>query len=255
MTRRGSPAASTSSYVRSSVSISSSRPTKARCRPETPAWPHERERTQAGAGTRRRRVCLSPRSSCGSSNSNAPRTAATVRSPTRISPGSAACSSRAATLTGSPETNELPTRGLPTTTSPVLTPIRSASDIAEELAQATLHRERRVQRSLGVILERRRARRTPPSPRRRRTSRRSARGLDLLGHRVVEALEEQRASAPDPAIRRAPSSPRGLRRPPSRACARSAPERLDRSRAHGAEAGGCREDGTAGGTDVHGTEA
>ena len=33
---------------------------------------------------------------CGSSNSNAPRAAATVRSPARISPGAAACSSRAA---------------------------------------------------------------------------------------------------------------------------------------------------------------
>ena len=38
----------------------------------------------------------------GSSNSKAPSTAATVRSPTRISPGPAACSSRAATLTASP---------------------------------------------------------------------------------------------------------------------------------------------------------
>jgi len=63
----------------------------------------------------------------GSSNSNAPRTAETVRSPARISPGSAACSGRAATLTASPLTNELPSRGRPATTSPVLTPIRSDS--------------------------------------------------------------------------------------------------------------------------------
>ena len=63
----------------------------------------------------------------GSSSSKAPRTAAAVRSPTRISPGSAACSSRAATLTASPVTNELPTRGCPTTTSPVFTPMRSES--------------------------------------------------------------------------------------------------------------------------------
>src|SRR5207249_2952455 len=49
------------------------------------------------------------------------------RSPARISPGSAACSRRAATFTASPLTNELPTRGRPTTTSPVLTPILSAS--------------------------------------------------------------------------------------------------------------------------------
>ena len=67
----------------------------------------------------------------GSPNSNAPRTADTVRSPARISPGSAACSSRAATLTASPLTKELPSRGRPTTTSPVLTPIRSDSSPAK----------------------------------------------------------------------------------------------------------------------------
>src|SRR5207244_1998156 len=50
-----------------------------------------------------------------------------VRSPTRISPGAAACSSRAAQLTASPVTNALPSRGRPTTTSPVFTPMRSAS--------------------------------------------------------------------------------------------------------------------------------
>jgi len=60
-----------------------------------------------------------------SEKANAPRTAATVRSPARISPGSAACSSRAATLTASPVTKELPARGRPTTTSPVLTPMRT----------------------------------------------------------------------------------------------------------------------------------
>jgi len=38
----------------------------------------------------------------GSANSKAPRAAETVRSPARISPGAAACSSRAATLTASP---------------------------------------------------------------------------------------------------------------------------------------------------------
>jgi len=49
-----------------------------------------------------------------------------VRSPTRISPGGAASSSRLVTLTVSPETNELRSRARPETTSPVLTPTRSA---------------------------------------------------------------------------------------------------------------------------------
>jgi hypothetical protein len=62
-----------------------------------------------------------------SPNSNAPPTAATVRSPARISPGSAAFCRRSQVLTASPVTNELPSRGTPTTTSPVLAPIRISS--------------------------------------------------------------------------------------------------------------------------------
>ena len=101
-----------------------------------------RRRPRAGPPTPRGRMSVSARTTrrqgtplalslastvCGSSNSNAPRAAATVRSPARISPGAAACSSRAATFTASPVTNELPSRARPTTTSPVLTPIRSWS--------------------------------------------------------------------------------------------------------------------------------
>src|SRR5919204_44661 len=63
----------------------------------------------------------------GPSNSKAPRAAPTVRSPARISLGPAACSRRAAVFTASPLTKELPSRGLPTTTSPVFTPIRRRS--------------------------------------------------------------------------------------------------------------------------------
>ena len=53
------------------------------------------------------------------------------RSPSRISPGRAACSSRAATLTASPTTNDSPREGSPATTSPVLTPVRVASSVPQ----------------------------------------------------------------------------------------------------------------------------
>ena len=80
------------------------------------------------------------------------RAAATVRSPTRISSGFAACSRRAATFTASPVTNELPTRGSPTTTSPVLTPIRSRSVSPNICSSRAAHGQRRVQRAIGVVL-------------------------------------------------------------------------------------------------------
>ena len=58
------------------------------------------------------------------STSTASRTSASVSAPTRISPGGAACSRRAATLTASPVARR---SSVPVTTSPVFTPIRSAS--------------------------------------------------------------------------------------------------------------------------------
>jgi hypothetical protein len=126
VTRRGVPSASTAANSRSRISISLSRPTNERFRPSTP-------RGRMSDSARRRRLPTTPSglplatTDCGSSNSNAPRTDATVRSPTRMSPGCAACSRRAATFTASPVTNELCSRGLPTTTSPVFTPIRRES--------------------------------------------------------------------------------------------------------------------------------
>ena len=54
------------------------------------------------------------------------RRAARVSAPIRISPGRAACSSRAVTLTASPVASR---SCVPVTTSPVLTPIRSSSDV------------------------------------------------------------------------------------------------------------------------------
>ena len=111
-----------------------------------------RHATPSGFALRLDRTSRSP-------NSNAPRTAATVRSPTRISPGSAACSSRAATLTASPLTNELPSRGRPATTSPVLTPMRSDSARRRPPRAAAASRARRGER----------ARRGPRAPPVRRT--------------------------------------------------------------------------------------
>ena len=49
------------------------------------------------------------------------------RSPIRIWPGAACCSSRAATLTASPVTSAWPPAGSPATTSPLLMPVRVAS--------------------------------------------------------------------------------------------------------------------------------
>ena len=59
------------------------------------------------------------------STSMASRASWTVSSPSRILPGVAACSSRAATLTASPVTMACPTVGSPETTSPVCIPIRT----------------------------------------------------------------------------------------------------------------------------------
>ncbi len=56
-----------------------------------------------------------------SPSSTASRTSRTVSAPIRTSPGSAACSSRAATLTASPVASR---SSVPVTTSPVLTPMR-----------------------------------------------------------------------------------------------------------------------------------
>ena len=61
------------------------------------------------------------------SAATASRTRRIVSPPSRTEPGSAACSSRAATFTASPVTSVCPC-GSPATTSPVLTPIRAASE-------------------------------------------------------------------------------------------------------------------------------
>ncbi len=64
----------------------------------------------------------------GASNSKPVLVAACVRSPTRIVPGSATCSSRAATFTASPATMRwFGVSPIGATTSPVLTPVRISS--------------------------------------------------------------------------------------------------------------------------------
>ena len=75
------------------------------------------------------------------------------------------------------------------TTSPELTPIRRGKLAAEELVQPSLHRQRGVERTLGVVLLRRRR---PEDGHHRVAGElldRAARELDLLLHRCVEALQ------------------------------------------------------------------
>ncbi|MBM2824230.1 MAG: hypothetical protein HW413_2976 [Thermoleophilia bacterium] len=63
--------------------------------------------------------------------------------------------------------------------------------LAEELMQAPLHRQRPVQRALGVILERCRGAEHRHHGVADELLDRSARGFDLRGHSVVEALEHR----------------------------------------------------------------
>ena len=125
VTRCG-PALRRPRYAVCKCSSSASRPMKTRRRPPTPRG----RMSDTARTTSRQEMPAGFPFACtvvGSPNSNAPRAATTVRSPASTCPGGAASSSRAATLTASPVTKELPSRGRPTTTSPVLTPIRRAN--------------------------------------------------------------------------------------------------------------------------------
>jgi hypothetical protein len=76
------------------------------------------------------RLCEEPRdrrAAASSSTVTASRASARVSGPKRISPGAAACCSRAATLTASPVASR---SSVPVTTSPVLTPMRSSSVVS-----------------------------------------------------------------------------------------------------------------------------
>ena len=67
-----------------------------------------------------------------------------VSSPSRISPGCAACSIRFATLTASPVTKPWPDDESPATTSPVLMPIRISSRVAQLASSSALSSESRA---------------------------------------------------------------------------------------------------------------
>ena len=194
-----------------------SRPTNARRSPPTPRGRiSESARTSRRQG--RRPAFPSPRPSPArrARRRRAPRHGALADQDLA---GRAACSSRAPTLTASPVTNELPSRGRPTTTSPVLTPMRSASPVAEQLAQPLLHRERRVQRALGVVLLRGRGAERGHHGVADELLDRAAGALDLRRPSPRRSGRATRACARDPARRRARSSRPGRRRGQSRACA------------------------------------
>ena len=125
----------------------------------------------------------------GAENSNALATAATVRSPASTSPGSAAFCSRSATLTASPVTNEPPSRAAPDDDLARVDADAHLDLAAEELAQSLLHRERRVERALGVVLECRGRAEHGHHRIAGELLDRAAGELDLLAHRVVEPLE------------------------------------------------------------------
>ena len=144
--------------------------------------PRERVRrrihaTSRNAGTGSR----FPFSSSGSTGSTvtASRTSDSVSAPIRISPGGAACSSRAATLTASPVTSVSPS---PATTSPVFTPVRKKCDreLLAERRQPLADLGHRAHRPQRIVLVRDR----DAEHRHRRVS-------DELLHRAAMALDDQ----------------------------------------------------------------
>ena len=118
--------ATASSKARQSLRRSRSRPTSGAVRLRAIGGASSTTSSRRNASTGRD----FPFSSSGSSASawTASRTSASVSAPTRISPFGAACSRRAATLTASPVTRVSPSP--PTTTSPLLIPIRASNSCA-----------------------------------------------------------------------------------------------------------------------------
>ena len=167
-----------------------SRPTNARAPPRRP-----RGRISVSARTS---VCASTGSdlpfastSNAGPSSNAPRTASAVRAPTTIAPGSLACSSRAATLTASPVTNELPSRARPDDDLARVDADPEREHAVEVGSEPALHRKCRMQRPLGVVL----VRLGGAEDRHHRVARelldRAAGAADLVRHRVVEPLQQR----------------------------------------------------------------
>ncbi len=125
VTSRGARSASAASNADRTRASSSRRPTSGASSLRSKAGAPSTTRTSRCAGT----GSGFPFAATGStgSTSTASRASWSVGSPRRISPGSAACSSRAATLTASPVTRASPA---PATTWPVLTPIRASKPSA-----------------------------------------------------------------------------------------------------------------------------
>ena len=103
-------------------------PSRRAARPRRATAGAPRRRLEQPVGLDRLRLPFQRRAARRARPRLRPRRGGSVAAPSRISPGAAACSSRAATLTASPVARVCP---LPTTTSPVLTPVRSASSDAE----------------------------------------------------------------------------------------------------------------------------
>ena len=125
------------------------------------SWPSSRSRPTIGASRRRRPRCarrdrdepvrrhrLASCPSARAARAAPPRPrrarARSVSAPIRISPGCAACSSRAATLTASPVASR---SSVPVTTSPVVTPIRSPSMLRAQASASRISTAARTARN------------------------------------------------------------------------------------------------------------
>src|SRR6266540_514493 len=174
LTTCGSPSSAARLYVVLSNSSSRSRPTNVLLSAPTPRGRISDSALNNGRQTTPPRLPFAS-IRIGSPNSNAPRTACTVRSPTKISPGEAFCSKRAQTvdddLAGVHADPQL--------------------EVAELLFEAPLHRERGVQRPLRVVLERRRCSEGRHHGVAGELLEGAACALDLIRHRRVEAVEER----------------------------------------------------------------
>jgi hypothetical protein len=125
VTRTGARSATARSKHASSRASSSCLPTKGVSKRRSNGGAPSRTAGSRYAGT----GSALPLRSSGAigSSSTASRTRRLVSSPSRIAPGAAACSRRAATLTASPVAKNSPPAESPATTSPVLMPVRTSS--------------------------------------------------------------------------------------------------------------------------------
>ncbi len=141
VTRRQTGAAATEASSRSSSSSCSARPVK--------GVPPRRTGGRRSATSSRRYALtgvdfpLASIAATGSARTTS-RTSLYVASPISTWPGPAACSRRAATLTGSPVTNVSRSEASPATTSPVLTPMRSEIVVPKRRSSSSFSDPRRA---------------------------------------------------------------------------------------------------------------